>query len=204
MIELPLFGLSDLQGEYVVVSVENPSADLQISFAGETGVIPAGQGRRHVTLQMSASTGQFPVLQLARAGGGVVSFSRVQLELGRNPSGWRSRPHEAVLCYRYYLQLGPSVHWRAFWLAVAGDSDRIFGVITFPIPMRVAPALRTQGSIRAWAGVSINNFDDMWFYGDNVGGELGIRKNGAFTPGQSYFVQAENDNTAYVAFDAEL
>ena len=204
VIELPLFGLSDLQGKHVVVSVENPSADIQISFAGEVGIIPSGTGRRYTSLYLGSSTGEFPILKIEGLGGGSVSFSRVQMELGREPSGWNYRPIESALCYRYYLQLGPSVSWRAFFLAVAGDMDRIFGTIIFPIPMRSAPILRAQGAIKASAGEVIRNFDSMWFYGDNVGGELGIRKNGAFVPGKSYFVQAENDSSAYIAFDAEL
>jgi len=91
----------NLAGRNITVSVEDPSGSVDVDVEGVTGTITAGSGRRGITLAVPAgSTGNISV-QLTASG---VTYSRVQVELGKAATEFEFRPLsvELALCERYF------------------------------------------------------------------------------------------------------
>ena len=87
-----------LAGETVVVSVENPTADLHAELGSASGTIAAGSGRTYVRLTLGTGDTGNVALSLSSASGSV-SFSRVKLEMAPVASRWRSRrPARSCFC----------------------------------------------------------------------------------------------------------
>lgn len=85
----------------VNVSVEDPTGPIAVDVAGATGTIPAGSGRRGVTLTVpSAATGHVKVILTGTA----VSFARPMLIRGASPIGFERLPQGMIvaLCQRYF------------------------------------------------------------------------------------------------------
>lgn len=91
-----------LAGSKVTVSVDNPTGSLGISFGTQSGTIPAGSGRRHVTLTLGS--GEASNVKLVITAESETSFGDVQVELGPWPTPFERRPVaiEDLLCRRYF------------------------------------------------------------------------------------------------------
>lgn len=97
-----------LAGQSVTVSAESPSAAIPVTLAAVTsgtgsvsGSIPAGSGRRSVTLSVpSTATGDLSVTYAPTSS---TSFARPQVEIGSYASVFRRRSMQAetALCERY-------------------------------------------------------------------------------------------------------
>jgi hypothetical protein len=160
-------GPSNLAGQTLTLSVQDPSSPLSVTIGTKSAAIPAGQGPRSATITLDPSeTGNILVrLQSASA----CSFRRVKLEVGPSATPWVGDPIEIeeFRCRRYYQRL-----------AVSGGTPAILGVLgqrvganaihipySLPVPMQAAPTLATNGF--TWIGGSpVGN--TVGFY-DNAG-----------------------------------
>lgn len=90
-----------LANQPVTISVEDPTATLNINIEGITGSITTGSGRRSFSLTIpGGSTGNITV----KLTGPTVSFKRIQLEVGSFATTYETRllVFETALCQRYY------------------------------------------------------------------------------------------------------
>jgi hypothetical protein len=149
-IEPELWGYSSFAGQAMTVSVEQPTATLEVQIGGLTAVIPAGSGRSSVTLTVPAGFAGVPSLRLARSGVGAVSFRRVKLELGANATPWSPRPltQEQLLAQRYYYRINGPL---SLFLYAQASGNYFFNSVPLPVPMRATPAVArtvsTSGNI---------------------------------------------------------
>lgn len=149
-----LAGRSNLGGLTVTLSVQNPSANLPVVVGTKAATIPAGSGRRSVTVTLEeGETGHLTVrLQPITA----CSFQNVKLEIGTFSTPWigESPAAEEMNCRRYYQAL-PLSGGSAPALAAFGErvGTNIIDIpCALPVPMRANPALETSGS--AWAAAT--------------------------------------------------
>ncbi len=146
IIEPQAWGYASMAGQSVVISLENPTADIRVGIAGVFGTITAGSGRRSVTLAIPVSFVTPPVLSLARLTAGSVNFARVKLELGLSATLWQARPIslEEKLAQRYFTRLTGPI-W--LYLYAQASGNYFYQNLSLPVSMRIAPAItRTVGS----------------------------------------------------------
>lgn len=132
-------------GQPLTVSVEDPSGPVMVSVGGATGSIPAGAGRRGVTLTPVGS-GHL-VVQLTATG---VTYSRPKLERGPVATRFVPVPQalELMLCQRYCQKSFPlneapgnnssTSHHRP---TAAYNSQGLRTSVQFPVQMRAAPTV---------------------------------------------------------------
>ncbi|WP_114945487.1 DUF2793 domain-containing protein [Microvirga calopogonii] len=140
-------GAASFAGATLTLSVEDPSEPLPIFIGSKAATIPAGAGRRSVSVTLDGvETGNITVrLQPS----GTCSFRRVKLEVGAYATPWAGTVLEVeeFRCRRYYQRL-----------AVSGGTAGILGALgqrvgannidlpcTLPVPMRADPVLVTSG-----------------------------------------------------------
>ncbi|RDD63491.1 hypothetical protein [Ferruginivarius sediminum] len=130
----------ELAGQTVTVSVEEPSADLDVSVAGMTRRVVAGYGRRGASFELPRTVTETVHVELAVAGE-PATFRRVQLEPGRvaTPFEHRFRATEEALCQRYYFLRAGDTALYAGMTAETADA-RVF--IPTPVTLRSVPAIR--------------------------------------------------------------
>jgi len=117
-------------GQPLTISVEDPSSAINVTVGGAAGTIPAGSGRRGVTLTPLGSGNM--TVQLSAAG---ATYSRPQLERGSAAGAfdWRPRALEMALC-QWYCRAG-SMSLRSNGTGSGG------GGTYFGISMRDTPAV---------------------------------------------------------------
>lgn len=139
VVELPLLAW----GQPLTISVENPSSAISVSVGGSTGTIPAGTGRRGVSLTPSGSGNM--VVQLTASG---ATYSRPQLERGSVATAFDARPPalELALC-QSFGELQEGMEYPAAAFAV----NDITTYAAFRVRKRATPsvAIRANGS---WVG----------------------------------------------------
>ncbi|HHN66636.1 MAG TPA: DUF2793 domain-containing protein [Thermopetrobacter sp.] len=155
---------------------------------------------------------EFRLILAAAEGDRTLDIANAQAEFGRAATPFERRPTtvEVGLCRRYYCKIGPRAgSWGPFYVMMADGTDRSRAVVEFPVPMRTTPTLVTAGAISAKGGNAGHGL--VWisggafsFSGDENGGTITYDKSGAFTPGHTYYLRADNDANAYIAYDAEL
>lgn len=78
-----------------------------------------------------------------------VYFEEMMLEPGivSTPFEQRFDSLEQLLCYRYYYRLKPSVAYELFGPGVCDSTNRMYGYVQFPVPMRVVcTTIETSGT----------------------------------------------------------
>lgn len=191
----------NLAGKTITVSVENPSASLNVNVDGITGTIAAGAGRRGVTLTVpSGSTGNV-TLTLS---GSSVSFSRAQVEDGDKVTAFERRNPgvELALAQRYcHARAGGSASAFLF-PGFANSTTAALTVASFPEVMRVAPAVTAKGQMRLQNQAGFINVTFSGAAVDTLGGNVSLTGTG-FTTGQPVCLRL---NTAddMIIFDAGL
>ncbi|SIR47216.1 DUF2793 domain-containing protein [Bosea sp. TND4EK4] len=134
VVEPGLWGLGSFAGLPMTLSVNDPSGAVAVAIGSQSGTIPAGPGRRGVTLTVAESG---PLAVSLSAAGGSLSFQRPKLEFGALATGWQPRPRvmEELLCRRYY--------WRpAGTLMVDGYQEAgatLRQTLALPVAMRTTP-----------------------------------------------------------------
>ena len=204
VIERAFWGYASLASTIVTLSVETPSQDLVVTVGSTTGTIPAGAGRRSVTLTTGVGdTGNITV-KLARSGGGAVSFGRVKLELGAAVTPWQGRPEEAWLAARYCHVLRPGVAGVRLAAGQLVDTGDLSVGIPLPAPMRTSsPAVTHSGlSRRIFSETALTGLISGAVYGTVL--SL-IFSSPSFTAGTSYpALLTTSGSASYLAVDAEL
>ncbi|MGL4635965.1 MAG: DUF2793 domain-containing protein [Beijerinckiaceae bacterium] len=204
-VEPEAFGFGSLAGMMFTVSVENPSAAIQVNVAGVSGQITAGTGRRGVTLTLPGlATGNVAITFGALAGG-AVSFSRPKLETGPDARPWRARPAhtELDLCQRYYVEFGSTTNaYHCFGVIAMRSSTLGMMRVGLANSMRAEPtvaitgafvALDGGGSPVSMLGVSADkqSFDVFATFANG-------------TPGAAWPLYASNTTAARITASAEL
>ncbi|NWG70144.1 MAG: DUF2793 domain-containing protein [Parvularculaceae bacterium] len=105
VVEPGLFGYASFASLAVTASVEDPSADLTVTFGSQSGTITAGSGRRSVTLTLGGGDSGNLSFKIKKASGSSVTFGRVKAEVGSAATAWQGRAEEAFLCRRYYERI---------------------------------------------------------------------------------------------------
>lgn len=143
VIEPAFWGLATLASTQLTISVESPSADLAVALGSATGTIPAGSGRRSVTMStVAGDTGNLS-LKIKRLVAGAVTFARVRLEVGANANAWSARPTGAELdLARWYYQVHTSLQ-----ITLTNDTS-----VPRNIATAVWPQMRTTPVITITAG----------------------------------------------------
>jgi len=133
----------------------------------------------------------------------------VQLEQNTQPTPFEQRPIgvELALCQRYYWMaangLGKTIMSASYFI-----SSQFYGVISFPVAMRIPPSLDASNSTNHF-GMNSNGLSDFvdtfnqWLRVTETRGLLGITVNAAGTAGFSGDVYT-NNASAYLAFSSEL
>lgn len=149
-----LLGKANLGGMTLTLSVQDPSTPLPVLVGTKTATIPAGSGRRSVTVTLDGSeTGHVTIrLQPSTA----CSFKNVKLETGAFPTPWMGEPPgiEEVHCRRYYQML-PLGGGMPAPLTISGHrvgTNNIDIPYPLPVPMRANPSLVFSGAV--WAAAS--------------------------------------------------
>lgn len=150
VVDSSIFSLATLANAQVTLSMEDLSGGaLLFEAASQSATITAGAGRRGGTVTLPAgATG--PVTVAISPTGAAISFARVKLEIGAQPTAWSepSAPQELALCQHFYCEL-PAEYLAAGTLydAYADNANALAPlVIPFPATMRTAPALSTAGT----------------------------------------------------------
>jgi Protein of unknown function (DUF2793) len=137
-----------LAGEFVTVSVENPTGPLTVTVEGVSATIAAGSGRRGVGLAVPAAATGNVTLTLAGSG---VSFARPVLNRGPAVEPFERLPAGVALalCQRTYVKTFPPATRPAYDLGSAGALFS-YAILSnsipmvrwqFPVPMRATPTL---------------------------------------------------------------
>ncbi|MDX2265456.1 MAG: hypothetical protein NW215_10850 [Hyphomicrobiales bacterium] len=162
IVEGALWG--SLGGQKVTISVENLTGGaLNVVVGSQSGQITAGAGRRGVTLTLgSGETGNISV-RLSPATTSV-SFQRVKLEIGEQPTAWvrRSVVQEEDLCARYFQKSYARGARPGAANVFAGEVYHIegatplaakVGMATRLTPMRATPTIVWYASASGASGV---------------------------------------------------
>lgn len=204
VVERAFWGHASLASTAMTLSVEAPSHDLSVAIGTATGTIPAGSGRRSVTLTTGAGDTGDITIKLARSGGGAVSFGQVKLELGTGATGWRRRPEEAWLAARYCHVVRPGAAGVRLGAGLLIDTGELSVCIPLPAPLRIPnPAVTQSGlSRRIFVDAAITGIGSSSAYG--VALSL-VMTSASITPGQSYTaLLLTAGSSSHLMADAEL
>lgn len=148
-----LLGAPSFAGCTLTLSVSDLSQPVAATIGTREAILPAGPGRTSVTVTLDASeTGHIRLLLTTSS---TVTFKRLKLEVGPNPTPWLREPAdiEEMRCRRYYQRL--SVTGAPGVLPCLG-LRRNANLIDIPVPMtspmRAAPAVATNAF--SWAAAS--------------------------------------------------
>ncbi|MGP9821295.1 DUF2793 domain-containing protein [Salinarimonas sp. NSM] len=140
----------DLRGETVTLSVEDPSAALDVAIGADphwaSGGIAAGAGRRGVALQVPWEA--FADVTVRISAPAEATFRRVQLEVGNVPGAWERRPIavEEALCRRYFWMAGLDAGNRTIGTTAGLDDTHHQALVTFHVAMRAQPTCVPSGA----------------------------------------------------------
>jgi len=204
VVERAFWGHASLASTTMTLSVEAPSHDLSVAIGSATGTIPAGAGRRSVTLTTgSGDTGNVTV-KLARSDGGSVSFGQVKLELGTGATGWRVRPEEAWLAARYCHVVRPGAAGVRLGAGLLIDTGELAVCIALPAPLRIANPTVTQSGLsrRIFVDAAITGIGSSSAHGATLSLTL---ISPSITSGQSYAaVLTTSGSGSHLTVEAEL
>jgi len=174
--------------------------DISLTFTPSSGI-----SLLYFQFIIASSTGT----NVSITSGDYIEFTNVKLEIGDTATPFESRSYaeELALCQRYYYKWDASSHsYLNICMGIAVNSTKSRGVVDYPVTMRNTPSINSSGSFRsvdtaANTGVTVSisraskfntyiNFDGT--SGDNL------------TGGAATEMGADNDTSAWIAFDAEL
>ncbi|WP_243367597.1 DUF2793 domain-containing protein [Microvirga solisilvae] len=163
-----LTGGANLAATTLTLSVQDPSAILPVMIGTKAATIPAGVGRRSVTVTLDATETGHVTLRLNPSS--ACSFKQVKLEFGSFATPWEGEAIdvEMLRCRRYYQPL-PASGSGPMMLGALGHrmAANIIDIpITLPVSMRAEPGLITSSA--AWASASpVGN--QIGFYNSSSG-----------------------------------
>ena len=130
----------------------------------------------------------------------------VQLEVGSTATDFEhlSYADELVKCHRYYWKWVAGASYNCLGVGWAPNSSRFDTVIMFPQTMRASPSFSTGGSFRASTATASPSITPTAERTGNHTAYLRSSSISGLTAGEGGEYGANNDGSAYVAFDAEL
>ena len=136
-----------------------------------------------------------------------VEFTGVQLEVGdtATPFEHRSYGEELTKCQRYYSRLNSDGSvYAEFGLIAAYDSTQGIAYIQYPITMRASPTATQVGSFIASgnANLPVTSFTFQNATKNGIRDHITVAS--GFAAKQVFRLRNNNDNDAYIQFDAEL
>jgi hypothetical protein len=149
-----LAGRANLGGATLTLSVHNPSASLPVVVGTKAATIPAGSGRRSITVTLDGGETGHVTIRLQPSA--PCSFQQVKLEIGAFPTPWLGEPPaiEELNCRRYYQSI-PLIGASSTIVASFGQrvaSNLIDIPCPLPVPMRAGPSIVTSSP--AWAATA--------------------------------------------------
>lgn len=206
VIEPAVWGVGSFASEAVTVSIEGPSADLDVTFGSQTGTITAGSGRRSVTLSLGGGDTGNLTFKIKAASAGSVSFGRVKAELAATASGWQARDGEAErkLCLRYFERQDVDDQ---FVSIICGRSATYATGVFVHAAKRAVPTITAPLSETYWDVVGVNSevftaAKPVFVPGklvSSISVETTVNK---FASAGGYLIQGKTG--AYIDIDAEL
>ena len=197
-----------VNGQAISLSVDNlAGGDLDIDVEGVGGTISAGSGRKNARIVIpSGSTGNLTVI-LSPASG-VVTFSRVKLELGSYASAWYpvDRAVELQRALRYFYRLDIAGFAEMFTGRAHAAMD-MRALINLPALMRTAPGVSWGGAFTNWAVNSGGSFSfvsavSLW---KATKDSVTLKLTTASLPfNRAVAIRQGGSSTSNIDFDAEL
>ena len=132
----------------------------------------------------------------------------MKLEFGEVATSFSPRPYaeELALCQRYYLKLQQTTNYAIYWKGwFNGGTVNFDALVHTPVTFRTKPTITTNGNLlitKTTGGtLTITSFSVHYMYTN----QLLVRcVSSGGTQGQECVLQANNDTTTYIEFDAEM
>ena len=136
-----------------------------------------------------------------------VEFTGVQLEVGDTATPFEHRTYgeELAKCQRYYSRLSSDgTTYAEFGLIAAYDSTQGIAYIQYPTTMRASPTATQVGNFIASAdtNIAISSFTFQNATKNSIRDHVSVAS--GFGAKQVFRLRNNNDNDAYIEFDAEL
>ena len=132
----------------------------------------------------------------------------VQVEVGQNPTDFEHEPLERTLlkCRRYFIKKETGVNFGTLGVGghiIGGTTANV--VVPLPVEMRSQGTLTSGGSLRLTAP-NADSVTVALAYGSTHIPQLTATDSGGFTDGggNGVVLMGDNDDDAFIAFDAEL
>lgn len=209
VVEPAAHGYANLAGRQVTVSHEGASGSaLSVAVGSVSGTIPAGSGRRSVTLTLGAGdTGDLNVILTPAAY--PYDLNRVKLEAAAAATAWQPRPLtlELALCQRYFQRYANTTGAVAVVLLCYGySSGRVFGTLLLPVPMRATPTFTFVGASVSTIATTIGAVTTASVYstGSTQSMTLDIFHNGTSAGNTAYTLVLAGGSGNHITFSAEM
>lgn len=164
----------DSWGKPLTISLESPTAPVNVYVGGATGTIPAGSGRQSITLVPGGSGNMLVDLNATGA-----SFSKPQLERGTSATAfeYRSLAAELAMCQRFT---------RFGYIALRSNGTSTAGAGTFIAhQMRATPAVTFSNTVYAYGCSGIGSSQSQY------GVEVFVTPTGNFAFASNFLFDAE-------------
>ena len=185
------------------------------SLAGKTIGTDGGGTGNALSLNLWTSAGSTFATRASSIGiqSATIDFWGIQIEAGSYATPFQTATGtiqgELAACQRYYYRAGSNTG-NAYAYVMQGtvtSSTQVKGFVTLPTAMRVNPTLTRSGSYQTNGGQAVTSsaIDMNTISGTATTGQgiiIGVAS--GLTTGQSAFIFANNDASAYFAWDAEL
>jgi hypothetical protein len=176
---------------------------ITILFSLGTGATISGTAGAWGAGNLFSATGATSVVG---TNGATFYITGVQLEKGSTATSFDYRPYgtELALCQRYYFR---NTADQVFTIFGTGQGVSTTGAAIYsalPVQMRATPTVNGS-TLRIFSGITaitVTGFDST-FCSKNVG-SFGASVASGATAGQGYYLQANNNTSAYVDYSAEL
>ena len=159
------------------------------------------------TAYTNANYGAGHTANLSGVTNGYLAITGVQLEVGDTATPFEHRTYgeELAKCQRYYSRLSSDgTTYAEFGLIAAYDSTQGIAYIQYPTTMRASPTATQVGNFIASAdtNIAISSFTFQNATKNSIRDHVSVAS--GFGAKQVFRLRNNNDNDAYIEFDAEL
>jgi hypothetical protein len=203
--------------QQIVEQANVPAGTYVLSFTGtatgriyNSGATPPSYAASPISF---TADGLANVVVEFTATGSTKTLGEVKLEEGTTATAFSyaggTLEGELAACQRYYVRFGANTAtpFQGFGYAFANSTSVVYANVPLPVEMRTTPTtIDSANAIRVQSNVNVTI--STIAYG-NVGasptfGGLYITTPASLTAGNTYLLCADNNNTAFIGFSAEL